>query len=54
MKHTGQNIAEKIGSVIEEFGLIDKIFFVTLDNASSKAKAMETLTPFVTPRVFKY
>jgi hypothetical protein len=31
--------------VFEEFGLIDKIFFVTLDNASSNAKAMETLTP---------
>ena len=45
MKHTGQNIAEKIGSVIEEFGLIDKIFSVTLDNASSNAKAIETLTP---------
>jgi hypothetical protein len=45
VKHTGQNIAEKIGSVIEEFGLIDKIFSVTLDNASSNAKAMETLTP---------
>ena len=28
-----------------EFGLIDKIFAVTLDNASSNAKAMETLTP---------
>jgi hypothetical protein len=31
-------------SVVEEFGLIDKIFAVTLDNASSNSKAMETLT----------
>ena len=31
--------------MVEEFGLIDKIFAVTLDNASSNAKAMETLTP---------
>ena len=48
VKHTDQNIAEKIGSVIEEFGLIDKIFSITLDNASSNAKAMETLTPMFT------
>ena len=33
-----------VGSVVEEFGLIDKIFAVTLDNASSNAKPMETLT----------
>ena len=31
--------------VVEEFALIDKIFSVTLDNASSNAKAIETLTP---------
>ena len=31
--------------MVEEFGLIDKIFSVTLDNASSNAKAMDTLTP---------
>ena len=45
VKHSGENIAERIVSVVEEFGLIDKIFAVTLDNASSNAKAMETLTP---------
>jgi len=45
VKHSGENIAERIVSVLEEFGLIDKIFAVTLDNASSNAKAMETLTP---------
>jgi hypothetical protein len=31
--------------VVEEFGLIDKVFAVTLDNVSSNAKTMETLTP---------
>jgi hypothetical protein len=31
--------------VVQEFGLIDKVFSVTLDNASSNARAMETLTP---------
>ena len=45
VKHSGENIAERIASVVEEFGLIDKIFAVTLDNASSNAKAMETLAP---------
>ena len=29
--------------MIEEYGLIDKVFSVTLDNASSNAKAMNTL-----------
>jgi hypothetical protein len=45
VKHSGENIAERIASVVKEFGLIDKVFVVTLDNASSNAKAMETLTP---------
>ena len=40
-----KNIAERIAAVVEEYCLIDKIFSVTLDNASSKAKAMNTLTP---------
>jgi hypothetical protein len=31
--------------VVEEFGLIDKIFYITLDNASYNANAMKTLTP---------
>jgi hypothetical protein len=37
MKHTGKNIAERIACVVVEFGLIDKVFSVTLDNASSNA-----------------
>ena len=45
VKHSGENIAERITAVVEKFGLIDKIFSVTLDNASSNAKAMDTLTP---------
>ena len=40
-----QNIPERVARVVEEFGLIDKVFSVTLDNASSNAKAIETLTP---------
>ena len=30
--------------MVEEFGLIDKIFAITLDNPSSNANAMDTLT----------
>ena len=45
MKYSGENIAERVAAVVEEFGLIDKIFAITLDNASSNVKAMETLTP---------
>ena len=45
VKHTGENIVERVACVVEKFGLIDKVFSITLDNASSNAKAMETLTP---------
>ena len=45
MKHTGENIDERVACVVEEFDLIDKVFSITLDNASSNAKAMENLTP---------
>ena len=44
VKHYGENIAERIAVVIEEYCLIDKIFSVTLDNASSNTRAMNTLT----------
>jgi len=45
VKPTGENIAERIACVIEEYGLIDKVFSITLDNASSNAKTMNILTP---------
>jgi len=45
VKHTGDNIAESIVRVIDKFCLRDKIFAVTLDNASSNTNAMETLNP---------
>jgi hypothetical protein len=31
--HTGENIAEKLVCVVEEFGLIDKVFVLSPDNA---------------------
>ena len=48
MKRTGENIAEKIACLVEEFGLIDKIFSITLDNVSYNAKVMNTLTSMFT------
>jgi hypothetical protein len=40
VKHTSENIAEKVGCVIQEFSLLDKIMSVTLDNASSNASVL--------------
>ncbi|WVZ57179.1 hypothetical protein U9M48_007598 [Paspalum notatum var. saurae] len=42
--HSGVNIAERIADVVAEYGLTDKIFSITLDNASANSKAMETLS----------
>jgi hypothetical protein len=44
VKHSGENITERVAAMVEEFGLIDKIFAVTLDNASFNAKAIKILT----------
>ncbi|WVZ88406.1 hypothetical protein U9M48_034932 [Paspalum notatum var. saurae] len=41
----GVNIAKRIADVVAEYGLTDKIFSITLDNASANSKAMETLSP---------
>ena len=45
VSHTADNIAERISLVIEEFGLTNKIFAVTLDNAAANSKAMDILDP---------
>jgi hypothetical protein len=42
--HTGVNIVERVEEVVSHFGLIDKVFSVTLDNASN-ASAMSKLIP---------
>jgi hypothetical protein len=39
--HTSENIANMIACVVEEFGLTDKVFVVTLDNASANSKASD-------------
>jgi hypothetical protein len=45
VKHSGENIADRIASVVDEFGLMDKIFSVSLDNASANTRAHEILQP---------
>ena len=45
VKHSGENIADRIASVVDEFGLMDKIFSVSLDNASTNTRAHEILQP---------
>ena len=41
--HSGSNIAERISTMLGEYGLTDKVFSITLDNASSNSTAMDTL-----------
>ena len=43
--HSGPNIAEAILKVVNDFNLADKVFSITLDNASANTSAMNTLTP---------
>ena len=42
--HNAENIDEHIACVSSDFGISDKIFSITLDNASANTKAMEKLT----------
>jgi hypothetical protein len=43
--HSGDNIVERVYAVLDEYGLTTKVFSVTLDNASSYNKAIQTLAP---------
>jgi hypothetical protein len=45
ISHSGSNIVERVGNVLDEWSLTDKIFSFTLDNASTNASAMTFLTP---------
>jgi hypothetical protein len=47
VSHNGVNIAEHIACAIQYFGMIHKVFYVTLDNASSNSTAMLTLSPML-------
>jgi hypothetical protein len=43
--HSGDNIAKRVYDVLDEYGLNAKVFSVTLDNASSNNKAIQTIAP---------
>jgi len=43
--HSGDNIADRVSAVLDDYGLTAKVFSVTLDNASSNTKAIATLAP---------
>jgi hypothetical protein len=45
VSHSGSNIAECVGIVLDDWSLPDKIFSFTLDNTSANASAMTFLTP---------
>jgi hypothetical protein len=47
VSHNADNIAKCIESVVAEYGLTNKIFVVTLDNASANTKAIDNLTPLI-------
>jgi hypothetical protein len=47
VSHNGQNIADRVLSVLTDYGLSEKVFAVTLDNASSNASAMVRLRPIL-------
>jgi hypothetical protein len=45
-KHSGVSIANLVTTVIDDYALTDKVFAITLDNASSNNTAMKSLRPF--------
>ena len=47
--HTGENIVNCITKVVEDFGLTDKIFLITLDNAASNSRVMDILFSITQP-----
>jgi hypothetical protein len=47
----GENIAERLLHVLEEYDLADKMFAITLDNASANSNTVERLTHRLSPYV---
>ena len=45
VSHNGQNIADRVVSMLTDYGLTEKVFAVTLDNTSSNVSAMRKLRP---------
>ena len=51
VSHSGENIAEHVLAVLDEFGLTEKVVYVTLDNASANTSAMNILSPQISSYV---
>ena len=49
VSHNGQNIADHVDGVLVDYGLTNKVFVVTLDNASSNVSAMRFLRLILSP-----
>jgi hypothetical protein len=47
LSYNAKNIAERITSVLADFGLTDKIFSVTLNNAVANTRAINQLNPIL-------
>jgi hypothetical protein len=45
----GQNIVARVAGVLADYGLTNKMFVVTLENASSNVSAMRMLRPILPP-----
>ncbi|XP_066322132.1 zinc finger BED domain-containing protein RICESLEEPER 4-like [Miscanthus floridulus] len=47
VSYNAENIAELVASVLAEYGILNKVFSVTLDNASANKNAMDKLKPIL-------
>jgi len=47
VSHNADNIAERVKTVLAEYGILNKVFSVTLDNASANKNAMDKLKPIL-------
>jgi hypothetical protein len=45
VSHSAENIVERVGNVLNDYGILHKVFSITLDNASVNNKAMDALKP---------
>ena len=51
VSQSGENIAERVLAVLDEFGLTEKVVSVTLDNASANTTAINILSPKISSYV---
>jgi hypothetical protein len=51
VSHNGQNIVDRVAGVLADYGLTNKVFAITLDNASSNVSAMRLLRPILSPNL---